>query len=321
MFHQLSRTFCGLGKRPGLVRHILQRRRFPGLMLNRTAELMIDGHLEYECPVGINEGAKLFVSQGRRLFLGRDSYIGRHVELGAGSFMSLGERATLQDRCILLGNVQVGRYTLFAPNVYISSGQHYFQREPHKLIRDQDAAVLQDPVAALRHNRSVFIGEDCWLGVNSVVMAGVSIGRGCVIGANSVVVRDVPPYSVVAGSPAKLIKQRLAFSPPRHIHWSNPQDIPYFYAGFSASDTARAENARYGGYTARRHFELWLAPFGPAVLLRVRRLSEAPTTLRIGFLSIDIPPDWSVIEVPVTHWPLRCEIDGSAIAVSEAWTE
>jgi acetyltransferase-like isoleucine patch superfamily enzyme len=50
------------------------------------------------------------------------------------------------------------------------------------------------------------IGRDCWLGGNVSVMAGVTIGDGCTIGSNSTVTRDIPAYSVAAGSPARVIK-------------------------------------------------------------------------------------------------------------------
>ena len=53
------------------------------------------------------------------------------------------------------------------------------------------------------------IGNDVWIGVDSVVRRGVKIGNGAVIGANSVVTKDVPSYAIVAGSPAKIIRYRF----------------------------------------------------------------------------------------------------------------
>ena len=52
----------------------------------------------------------------------------------------------------------------------------------------------------------IHIGEDCWLGGNVIVLPGITIGQGCTIGAGSVVTKDVPPYKVVAGNPARIIK-------------------------------------------------------------------------------------------------------------------
>jgi acetyltransferase-like isoleucine patch superfamily enzyme len=57
---------------------------------------------------------------------------------------------------------------------------------------------------------SVEIGADVWLGESSLVFAGVTIGHGAVVGARSIVTRDVPPYAIVAGSPARLVRARFA---------------------------------------------------------------------------------------------------------------
>ncbi|MGQ9445250.1 CatB-related O-acetyltransferase [[Pasteurella] aerogenes] len=56
----------------------------------------------------------------------------------------------------------------------------------------------------------VYIGNDVWIGANSIIMPGVHIGDGAVVGANAVVTKDVPPYAIVAGVPAKIIKYRFS---------------------------------------------------------------------------------------------------------------
>ena len=54
----------------------------------------------------------------------------------------------------------------------------------------------------------VKIGNDVWLGLNSTILSGITIGDGAVVGCNSVVTKDIPPYAIVAGNPAKTIKYR-----------------------------------------------------------------------------------------------------------------
>ena len=54
---------------------------------------------------------------------------------------------------------------------------------------------------------SVKIGDDSWIGINVAILRNVTIGRHCGIGANSVVTKDIPPYSIAAGNPARIIKQ------------------------------------------------------------------------------------------------------------------
>lgn len=60
-------------------------------------------------------------------------------------------------------------------------------------------------------NGPIIVSDDVWIGTNSIILSGVTIGRGVVIAAGSVVVKDVPPYAIVGGNPARLIKYR--FSP------------------------------------------------------------------------------------------------------------
>ena len=55
----------------------------------------------------------------------------------------------------------------------------------------------------------VKIENDCWIAANSIILAGVTVGRGSIVAAGSVVTKDVPPFSIVGGNPAKIIKSRL----------------------------------------------------------------------------------------------------------------
>jgi hypothetical protein len=87
-------------------------------------------------------------------------------------------------------------------------------------------------VAGYVLDRPVLIDEDCWLGAHVVVAPGVRIGRGAVVGANSVVTRDIGPYAIVVGAPAKPINQRLAWRPSPWLDATSPEARPYLYAGF-----------------------------------------------------------------------------------------
>jgi acyl-[acyl carrier protein]--UDP-N-acetylglucosamine O-acyltransferase len=87
------------------------------------------------------------------------------------------------------------RLFAIAPRVYVSDVDHIFADPTHPII--EQGATL---------NRTLTIEENCWLGVNVVVSGNIKVGRGSVIAANSVVLKDVPPFSVVAGVPARVVK-------------------------------------------------------------------------------------------------------------------
>lgn len=77
------------------------------------------------------------------------------------------------------------------------------------------------------------IGNDVWIGVDCIIKRGLTIGNGAVIGANSVVTKDVPPYAIVVGSPAKIIRYRFEQQKIDLIEnskwWSTPPQKPKKY--------------------------------------------------------------------------------------------
>lgn len=93
--------------------------------------------------------------------------------------------------------VYIGSHCLFGARCYVGGAQHSFDRT--------DIPITRQP---LNSKGGVRIEDDVWLGVHVVVNDGVKIGKGAVIGAGSVVTKDIPPYAVAAGVPAKVIKKR-----------------------------------------------------------------------------------------------------------------
>jgi acetyltransferase-like isoleucine patch superfamily enzyme len=92
--------------------------------------------------------------------------------------------------------VQIGNDCLIADGAKIWSINHQFDN-PQLLISEQ--GYVHGPVE---------IGDDVWIAANAIILPGVTIGRGAVVGAGSVVTKDVPPFTVVVGVPAKPIKRR-----------------------------------------------------------------------------------------------------------------
>lgn len=308
----------------GLASRSLQllRQTYPTLAIDGSTEVRIEGDIILGRNVVISQRAKLLVPFGASLIVGDETYIGRDVELASGTLLQIGQQVSLQDRCVIVGDVTIGSYSLFSLNVLISSGRHYHHYRPHMLIRDQDEAVLITESGRKAHSRPVRIGEDCWLGVNTVVMPGVCIGRGAVVGANSVVNSDIAPYTVVAGSPAKLIGKRLDFCPPTHISWDTPAHMPYFYMGFDLAKRQREAYIAVGGLVARQSFELWLEHIGSSLTLRVKSVDSGMSNLSQGACHWVISGEaWSEVELPhLQPGPIRFDLQGSPIAVASAWT-
>lgn len=295
------------------------------LGIDPTVNHSIEGCFDYGIGVSISEGANLSVPSRATLRLGNGCHIGRYVELGPSGIISIGERTSVQDRSILLGDVTLGRYCMLSLNVLMTSGVHYYDRMPHLLIRDQDMLVVADPKLAVQRSRPITLGEDCWIGMNAVIMPGVTIGRGCVVGSNAVVTRDLPPYSVAVGAPARVIKQRLTFAPPQRINWIDPSHYPYFYAGFELSSLERGSNQAMGGHVARGRFAIWL-DCGQAkeVCLTVRAFGGERPVLQYGDIQVQVSADeWRECRFSLKEptMPASFSIIGECkgIAISDAW--
>jgi hypothetical protein len=203
----------------------------------------------------------------------------------------------------------------------MTSGTHNYDRWPELLIRDQDARAALDPASDGKSNRPIVVEEDCWIGMNAVIMPGVTIGRGAVVGSNAVVSRDVPPYAVVAGVPAQIIKQRFDFRPPAQILWNEVGHIPYFYRGFALSLQERARNEPLGGHLATSDFAVWLAtPTDVSVQLEARSAGDDSTLFADDGSRCSIGQNWSTASFRCSAdcGPVRVRVSGAPVIVRGA---
>ncbi len=99
---------------------------------------------------------------------------------------------------------------------------------PFPLFFDQWGLDKRDVRDAWDHRGDIIVGNDVWIGYEAVVMSGVTIGDGAVIAARAVVTRDVPPYTIVGGVPAKPIRKRFSDDVVRKLErlrwWDWPED-------------------------------------------------------------------------------------------------
>ena len=172
-------------------------------------------------------------SNQKNIFVEDHCWIGRNVEIQTyyDSIIEIKEYASVQDRCKILGTVSIGKYSILAPDIFISSGNHTYKDAPHLTIREQDKFFGSAKGFNLI-SKPVVIEEDCWIGKNVFIRQGVYIGRGAIIGTNAFVTRDIEPYTIHAGAPTARIKDRLSFNPPQEISPFVEEHLPYFYRGF-----------------------------------------------------------------------------------------
>ena len=111
------------------------------------------------------------------------------VTIGGGTFLNLGVMIAADEL------VEIGEHCMFANGCFITDASHRFD-DPHKPV----------PWQGFTSKGPTRIGDNVWCGANVVITGGVTIGQRCVIGANAVVTADVPPFSVAAGVPAKVLR-------------------------------------------------------------------------------------------------------------------
>jgi acetyltransferase-like isoleucine patch superfamily enzyme len=111
------------------------------------------------------------------------------VRIGEGTFLNRNVMVASQEL------VEIGAHCMLANGCFVSDANHRFD--------DPELPVTWQGFESKGPTR---IDENCWLGAGVVVTSGVTIGKRCVIGANSVVTADIPPYSIAAGAPARVLR-------------------------------------------------------------------------------------------------------------------
>jgi acetyltransferase-like isoleucine patch superfamily enzyme len=123
--------------------------------------------------------------------------MGQHVQMAgvrsSGMKVSIGKGSVINYGCLLYttGGLNIGENVSISPGAWLVTGTH----------------DMNDPLFPDRY-LPIVIGHNAWIGIRATVLAGVTIGEGAVIMAGAIVTRDVPPYTVVGGVPAKVISHR-----------------------------------------------------------------------------------------------------------------
>jgi len=135
------------------------------------------------------EYGKNFIFDPKGFYSYENIYVGNNVSIGYSPvFMAS------------LSKIRIGNNVMFGPNVTLVGGNHNttvvgeFMTDVHQKTENDDLGII--------------IEDDVWVGCNVTILRGVSIGRGAIIAADALVNKSVPPYSIVGGNPAKILKFR-----------------------------------------------------------------------------------------------------------------
>jgi acetyltransferase-like isoleucine patch superfamily enzyme len=134
-------------------------------------------------------------------FLGKDvDYKQKNSKFLSSDNISIGNYSKVLDYAYLegIGGITIGDCTVIAPKCTILTVNHNYNDETIDMLPFNNLNIMKE----------VIIGNYCWVGRDVMILPGVKIGEGSIVAGGSVVVKDVEPYSIVGGNPAKIIKYR-----------------------------------------------------------------------------------------------------------------
>lgn len=159
-----------------------------------------------------NRGKNLFIgylAEVEHACFGRHNAVhdyGRLINSSLGDFSYLSKGASVV-------NTEIGKFCSIGPEVKCGLGKHpvsaFVSSHPAFYSLGNQAGHTFVLEAAFRETSPITIGNDVWIGARAMILDGVSIGDGVIVAAGAVVTSDVPPYAVVGGVPARLIRRRF----------------------------------------------------------------------------------------------------------------
>ncbi|BDU75913.1 acyltransferase [Mesoterricola sediminis] len=129
--------------------------------------------------------------------VGAGANIEHGADFGSGRGIRVGKRSGIGVNCRVGGPLDIGDDVMMAPGVVILTQNHRFD--------DLTVPMLDQGYVG---GGAVVIEDDVWIGTNAIILPGRRLGRGSIIAAGAVVTKDVPPYAIVGGNPARLLRSR-----------------------------------------------------------------------------------------------------------------
>jgi len=194
---------------PGAAGLVLRQKIYPALVGHYGKGAAISQGVTLRCPAQLSIGAGALIDEGvffdiksaaAAVTVGARNQImhGAHFETGYNGHITLGEECFVGAYAILNGHggLTIGNNALIAGHCHIVAGNHNFD-DPDRPMNAQGIT-----------SKGIEIEDDVWLGAGVKILDGVRIGRGSIVSAGAVVTRDVAPFSIMGGVPAKLIRRR-----------------------------------------------------------------------------------------------------------------
>lgn len=167
----------------------------PRILIDSGCKLYLGDEVEFRRNVEIR------VHQEAQILIGNNIRIDRGVRLLATnkSIIKIEDSVRIGLYTVMNGgaNIEIGRKSLISGFIYLQTSMHGHAK---KELSMQDQGYIHAPIR---------LGEDVWLGAGAVILPGVTIHQGAVVGSNAVVTKEVEPFKVVAGIPARELKERL----------------------------------------------------------------------------------------------------------------
>lgn len=152
---------------------------------------------------------------------GQSFRVGRGVVISSPHGLSIGDFVSVGPRSIIQVDGSIGDFALIGMGVQIVG------RDDHAIEEIGAPYVLAtwagDRPATARD--SLTIGRDVWIGGSAVVLSGITIGEGSLVGAGSVVTKDIPPYTIVGGNPARILAERFESEENRREHSERLEEL------------------------------------------------------------------------------------------------
>jgi len=190
----------------GMFQRLFFKRSKGWVMVGKGASIRYARHLSVGRDFIVEDYAEVNCMTYRGIVAGDRVTIGKHAIIrptniygsAIGEGLKIGNNSSIGPYSYIgcSGYIEIGDNVMMSPRVSIYAENHLFDR-PDLTIKEQGVK-----------REFVKIEDDCWIAANVVILAGVTIGRGSIIAAGSVVTKDIPPYSIVGGVPAKVIKSR-----------------------------------------------------------------------------------------------------------------